>query len=207
VEAKNADSQLPHLAYKCGCYRRYEMVKALRKYISPLIIIAVVALSVFSFMVVRPWKKANDKERELASQAASYKERSLPQAPLTELKSGDDYFEKVKHSDVLLIYLMVGCDACEKELQTIAGNASQINPGVQIYGVMFQDQETVSQYIQKYNVNFPILLDKDGKLRRALGVKYFPTNFKLNNGTIKEAWFGFPNERENFLQMVNLRQS
>lgn len=183
------------------------MVKALRKYASPLIIIAVVALTCVTFIFIGPWKRDSDKERKLAAEAASYKGRLLPDAPLVELKTGDDYSEKVKDSDVLLVYLMAECEACEKELQTIAENSAAMNPDVKIYGVMFQDQETSSRYIQKYNINFPVLLDRGGKLRQELGVKYFPTNFKLNDGTIKEAWFGFPTAKEEFLQMVNLRRS
>ena len=184
------------------------MVKALqKKYTGPLIIIVVVALTSVTFAFVGPWKRAADKERKLAAEAASYKGRLLPDASLVELKTGDDYSEKVKDGDVLLVYLMAGCEACEKELQTIAENGTVINPDVKIYGVMFQDQETSSRYVQKYNINFPILLDKGGKLRQALGVKYFPTNFKLDDGTIKEAWFGFPNAKEEFLQMVNLPRS
>lgn len=72
---------------------------------------------------------------------------------------------------------------------------------------MCQDRETSSRYVQKYNINFPVLLDKDGKLRQALGVEYFPTNFKLDDGAIKEGWLGFPSAKEEFLQMVNLRRS
>lgn len=176
------------------------------KYTSALIIIAAVALTSVTFMLIGPWKRASDKQRKLAAEAASYKGRLLPEAPLVELKTGDDYSEKVKGSDVLLVYLMAGCEACEKELQAIAESGTAINPDVKIYGVMFQDQETSSRYIQKHNINFPVLLDRDGKLRQALGVKYFPTNFKLNDGTIKDVWFGFPNAKEEFLQMVNLRR-
>lgn len=178
----------------------------MRKYSSPLIIIAAVAASVLTFMFFGPWKQAAERERKLAAHEASYKEKPLPRAPLIELQSGDDYSERARHGDVLLIYLMEGCDACQKELQTLAENGPEIDPGVRVYGVMFQDRESVGRYVQKYNINFPILLDEGGELRRALGVKYFPTNFKLSGGTIKEAWLGFPNAKEDFLRMVNVRR-
>lgn len=183
------------------------MVKALRKYTGPLIIIAVVALTFVTFIIIGPWKRDSDRERRFAAEAASYKGRSLPDAPLVELETGDDYSEKVRGGDVLLVYLTAGCEACDKELRAIAENGTALNPDVKIYGVMFQDQETSSRYIQKYDIKFPVLLDRDGKLRQALGVKYFPTNFKLNDGTIEEVRFGFPNAKEEFLQMVNLRRS
>lgn len=183
------------------------MVKALRKYTGPLIIIAVASLTCVTFVFIGPWKRASDKEKVLAAEAASYKGRPLPDAPLIELKTGDDYSERVKGGDVLLVYLTAGCAACDQELRTLAENGAALNPDVKVYGVMFQDQETSSRYIQKYDINFPVLLDRGGKLRQALGVKYFPTNFKLNDGTIKEVRFGFPNAKEEFLQMVNLRRS
>src|ERR671928_1108738 len=122
------------------------MVKALRKYTGPLIIIAVVALASVTFIFIGPWKRTSDKERVLAEEAASYKGRPLPNATLVELKTGDDYSEKVKGGDVLLVYLTAGCEACDQELRTIAENGAAMNPDVKIYGVMFQDQETSSRF-------------------------------------------------------------
>jgi peroxiredoxin len=181
------------------------MIKPLRQHIIPLI--AITALPLLVLTVVFFWQRSYpDVDRKLASEAEAYKEQPLPQVPLIELKSSDDYFEKVKDKDALLIYLMNGCDACEKELRVIAESASDINPEVKIYGVMFQDQETAEQYLQKHIINFPILLDKDGKLFKKLRIKYFPTNLKIKNGVIKEAWFGVARDKEDFLKRVNLYQ-
>ena len=139
----------------------------------------------------------------MASEAEAYKAQPLPQVTLIELKSGNDYFEKVKDKNVLLIYLMNGCAACERELQVLTESASKINPEVKIYGVMFQDQEIADQYLQRHSINFPILLDKDGTFFKKLRLKYFPTNLKLKNGVIREAWFGIASDKEDFLKRIN----
>ena len=183
------------------------MIETLRKRTSPFLVIASSSLAFLALTSLWQWKHAVDKQTKLAEEAASYNEKQLPQTPLIELESGDDYSERVKGSDVLLVYLMRGCDACEKELRVIADGAAAINPEVKIYGVMAEDRETAVRYVQSHNITFPILLDKNGKLFKELGLKYFPTNFKLSGGTIKEAWFGFPNEGEDFLKMLNARRS
>lgn len=181
------------------------MIKPLRKHIGPLIVIIGLPLLVFASVFF--WQRNySGAERKLASQAEAYKEQPLPQVPLIELKSSDDYFEKVKDKDALLIYLMSGCAACEKELQVIAESASRINPDVKIYGVMFQDQEIAGQYVQTHHINFPILLDKDGTLFKKLRLKYFPANLKLKDGIIKEAWFGIASDKEDLLKRINFYQ-
>ena len=175
----------------------------LRKHINPLIVIVSILLSVAAFVFFVEQRHAQSK---FVSEMTSYKEQQLPQAPLIELKSGEDYFEKVKDNDVLLIFSITGCGACEKEMQVVTENAADIKSGVKIYGVMFEDKKTVEQYVQAHNINFPILLDKDGKLRKELRLKYFPANFKLKNGTIKQAWFGVESDKGEFLKRTNLFQ-
>ncbi len=74
---------------------------------------------------------------------------------------------------MLLVYLMNGCAACEKEVRVITENVPKINPEVKIYGVMFQGREVAHQYVQAHHINFPILLDEDGELLKKLHLKYF----------------------------------
>lgn len=183
-----------------------EVTKTLRKHIShisPLIVIVSVSLSVFAFVFFGQQRPG---ENKFVSEMASYKDQQLPQVQLIELQSGEDYFKKVKDDDVLLVFSITGCDACEKEMQVFTENAPEIKHGIKIYGVMFEDKKIVEQYAQAHHINFPILLDEGGKLRKELRLKYFPTNLRLKNGTIKEAWFGVESNKEEFLKRINLPQ-
>jgi peroxiredoxin len=179
------------------------MKSALRKYLIPLMVVIGLLLSVFAFNLFGR-RDHSDIERKLAVEAESYKEQRLPEVPLIELKSGSDYSEQLKDKDVLLVFATTGCGACTGELEVIAQNASEINPQLKIYAVMFEDKATVEQYVQKHNLNFPILLDTSGTLYKKLHLKYFPTSFKLKDGTIKAAWFGLPDDKKEFLKMANL---
>lgn len=124
------------------------------------------------------------------SEAAAINGRRLPEVSLTEFKSGANFSEKVKQGNVFLVYLISGCDACEKQLRIISDLGSQSGAHNQVFGVMFEDRETVSNYIKKHNISFPILLDEDRKLLNDLNLKYFPANLALENGVIKKTSFG-----------------
>jgi len=180
-----------------------EETNSLRKHISPVTVIVGVSLTVFAFVFF--WQQ-RPVENKFVSEMVLYKEQQLPHLPLIELRSGEDYFERVKSGEVLLVFSVTGCDACGKEMQVIAENGAEIKSGIKIYGVMFEDQKLVEQYVQAHNINLPILLDQGGKLLKELRLKYFPTNLKLNDGTIKEAWFGVESDKEEFLQRINLPQ-
>lgn len=176
------------------------MVQTLRKHILPLIII--VSLPVLVFAGVFLWQRSHAENR-FVPELASYKERQLPSFPLIELKSREDYWNKVVDDDVLLVFATIGCAACEKELQAINESTGELKSGTKVYGVMFEDREAIDQYIQKYHINFPILIDDKARLLKELRLKYFPTNLLLKNGVIKEAWFGFAGNKDEFLKRIN----
>lgn len=180
-----------------------EMIKRLREHISPVIVIVGIPLSVVAFIFFWHWKSI---ENKFTSEMASYKETQLPPSPLIELNSGDDYSGKIKDNDVLLVFSTTGCAACEKELQTVTENAAEIKSGLKVYSVMFEDRKIVYQYVQKHHLNFPILLDEDGRLLKKLHLKYFPSNLKLRDGVIKEAWFGIASDEEDFLKRISFYQ-
>jgi peroxiredoxin len=168
--------------------------------------LAVIVSVLLLIVVLVFFAKRRPADDSFVSELASYIDQQLPQTPLIELRSGEDYSEKVKSEDVLLIFSITGCDACGKEMQLVVENSAELISRMRIYGVMFEDRGIVEQYIQAHNINFPILLDEGGKLRKELRLKYFPTNFKLRDGTIKDAWFGVESNRDGFLKRMNLSQ-
>lgn len=162
---------------------------AMLKNINPFILFVSLLASVIVVFAVWYWNSSNH-INTFNSEAAAFDNRALPNVSLIETGSGIDFSEEVRRGDVFLIYLMSGCNACEKQIKVISENKVRLNPRAKVFGIMFEDEATVSDYIKKHNINFPILLDKDRKLLNDLNLKYFPANFQLENGIVKKTSFG-----------------
>lgn len=123
--------------------------------------------------------------------ASSLLGKRVSSIPLKDLRSGEDHASRLEKGDALLIYLLPGCEACEKELRFLIGSSIFKNRELQIYGVMLQDRFSAEQYVEANKLSFPILLDEGGRLRQRLDLKFFPANLRLKDGVVCEAWFGF----------------
>ena len=105
--------------------------------------------------------------------ASSLLGKRVSSIPLKDLRSGEDHASRLEKGDALLIYLLPGCEACEKELRFLIGSSIFKNRELQIYGVMFQDRFSAEQYVEANKLSFPILLDEGGRLRQRLDLKFF----------------------------------
>jgi peroxiredoxin len=142
------------------------------------------------------------KEDPVIAEAKSLIGKKIPVSEVFDVNTGENYSEQVENGKVLLIYLVSGCDACKKEIQLINEANIESNSETRIFGVMFEKNELVNEYVKKHNINFPILIDKDGKILKELNLKYFPTNFKLENGIIEKASFGSPKNQKDLSELI-----
>ena len=56
---------------------------------------------------------------------------------------------------------------------------------------MGEDEQTINAFLEKYPVDFTILLDKDGKILNSWKIVAFPTTFLVDpSGRISHALFG-----------------
>ncbi|MER3478825.1 MAG: hypothetical protein C4287_23155 [Leptolyngbya sp. ERB_1_2] len=165
------------------------MKTAWLKNVNPIVLLVSLVASILAVLAIWYWNYLNH-INTFNSQAAVYTGRKLPDASLIELKSGDNFSGEVRQGNVLLIYLVSTCNACEKQLKSISENSIQLNPHTKIFGIMFEDADVVAHYVKKHNVGFPVLLDKNGKLLNDLNLRYFPTNLELRNGVIEKTSFG-----------------
>lgn len=166
----------------------------LKKHINITVLVTFVVVVILSFFIITRFKK----EDPIALEAKSLIGKGIPVAELLDINTGEDYSEKIKNGEVLLVYLISGCDACKKEIQLI----NESNSETKIFGIMFEKNESVKEYMKKQNINFPMLIDKDGKLLEGLKLKYFPANFKLESGVIEGASFGSPKNQEDLLELI-----
>jgi thioredoxin-dependent peroxiredoxin len=82
--------------------------------------------------------------------------------------------KKVEGKKVVLLYFYPKDDTpgCTKEacgLRDRMGDLEKDN--VQVLGVSFDDAESHKKFISKFNLNFPLLVDTDGKIADAYGAR------------------------------------
>ncbi len=117
---------------------------------------------------------------------------SLPSTDGKDLKLPDG----VKgHWTVLYFYPADDTPGCTKEACSYRDGIGEFtSKGAKVYGVSMQDIGSHTAFRAKYNLNFPLLFDKDHKLSEALG-SYKGTDFASRDtflidkeGKIRAVW-------------------
>jgi thioredoxin-dependent peroxiredoxin len=97
---------------------------------------------------------------------------------------------------VLYFYPKDDTPGCTKEACAFRDRMGDYGEaGIQVYGVSLDSPESHRRFREKYNLNFPLLTDKDGRAAEALGVlreggeKANRVTFLLDaDGTIKKVY-------------------
>ena len=98
-------------------------------------------------------------------------------APLIEGKDQDGKTWKLadeigKKAVLLYFYPKDNTPGCTKEACGFRDRISDLKKeNVEVIGVSFDNAESHQKFISKYNLNFPLLADTDGKIADAFGVK------------------------------------
>jgi len=98
-------------------------------------------------------------------------------APLIEGKDQDGKTWKLadeigKQAVLLYFYPKDDTPGCTKEACGFRDRISDLKKeNVEVIGVSFDNAESHHKFISKYNLNFPLLADTDGKIADAFGVK------------------------------------
>ena len=117
--------------------------------------------------------------------------------------------ENIKLSDlagqkvILLNFWTTWCPYCVKEIPELKKYYSEYkDKGLEILAINIQETPNqVKNFISKRNVDYPILLDKDGSVANQYGVRGIPTNYLISkDGMIIFSGHSLPSEE-------NIRQS
>jgi thioredoxin-dependent peroxiredoxin len=98
-------------------------------------------------------------------------------APLVEGKTQDGKNWKLAEAQgkkIVLLYFYPKDDTpgCTKEACGLRDQMTDLKKdNVEVIGVSFDSSESHQKFIQKYNLNFPLLADTDGKIADAYGVR------------------------------------
>lgn len=123
----------------------------------------------------------------------------LEPVPESNLELYDQYGKKHKLSDykgkkVFLNFMWTGCIPCRNELpyiNTLYKNFGSNGKNLIVLSVVLpkssdftqtneSDVETVKEFLKKYNVEYPVLFDTEGKLFNSFGIMVFPTTYMIN---------------------------
>jgi len=100
---------------------------------------------------------------------------------------GKNFFfsETKKNKATVIVFLLADCPACENYALTLNRMNEKYKPNnIGFYGVFpgsYSKLSEIMEYKSMYKINFPLLLDKDKKLVKALKAKVAPQAFLINN--------------------------
>ncbi len=121
-----------------------------------------------------------------------------PDFALVDLNGEKHKLSEYKGQGVFLNFWGTWCKPCEKEMPYINNQYAQFkDKGVQVLAVDVGESElAVTKFKDRYQLNFPIVIDKDSQVMNAYGVNPLPITFlidkegevvKIHTGQLTEA--------------------
>lgn len=88
-----------------------------------------------------------------------------------EQLDGDEInlYEELEDKPVILDFFASWCPNCERSMPVTSEVYNELKDNVEIFAVnLREDEDTARDFIEKFNITYPILLDKTG----SIGIKY-----------------------------------
>jgi peroxiredoxin len=101
-----------------------------------------------------------------------------------------------------MIYLVSTCDACKDELQFAEQLSDDPVSQIEIVGIMAEDQTAIKQFVEEHHIKFPILIDPGRNFAKSIRLKYYPSNFIVNDGKIEKVIFGSPQDKTKLADFI-----
>lgn len=114
---------------------------------------------------------------------------------------GNNQYENMIKGKVLLVMLKSDCPACQKEITLLSEHFTEISNQIRIIGITMENEDQTKSFIKKNNIQFPIIIDKNGDMMLKARVACTPTNFIVENGIIKKITFGKFNTLEEIIEL------
>jgi thiol-disulfide isomerase/thioredoxin len=167
-----------------------DRMKFLKNFNLPLAAIvfaaAIIAIAVFTM------SRAKGKDDEISVATKRLEKKTLP----------DSVLQQITEEKFFIVYLTSGCGACSDELPLLS-ELSANSPGIKIFGIMSEDESVVKKYVSDNNIKFPVILDRNLDMLRNLKIEFFPTNLTIENGIIKRAYIGAPENKEKLSALIS----
>jgi len=109
---------------------------------------------------------------------------SLENINLKDLKTNSEVQINFANKPTILLFFTSWCPYCNEDAPKIVTLYEKYNEKINIYGInpeFRDDREEVKNYIEKYKINYPILLDETGDIYKYYGEPGFPTLFFIDS--------------------------
>jgi hypothetical protein len=110
----------------------------------------------------------------------------------------DDGF--LREGKVILVLLSPNCKACEKENAFLA-TVIPLRSDIKWYGVATLEEVPLPENAKDYPFE-GVFLDSGFLLSRSLNVDRLPMNFFIDDGVVKGAWMGAPNNDQRKAEFI-----
>ncbi|WP_226666927.1 thiol-disulfide oxidoreductase ResA [Metabacillus litoralis] len=121
-----------------------------------------------------------------------------PDFVLKDLEGNKHQLSDYKGKGVFLNFWGTWCEPCEREMPYMDNQyAYYKDQGVEVLAVNIAESNiAVQTFIDKHNLSFPVILDKDKQVLNAYGVGPLPTTFLINpEGRVEAITSGTLTER------------
>jgi peroxiredoxin len=159
----------------------------------PIFAVLLILVGIVVFQHVSAKETAANKPTAGASENAALKVNYA--APSFKLLGTDGRTYEVngkRDKPVLLNFWASWCDPCQMEAPDLKAVYNKYKDQFDLYGVNVTSKDKLAEaqsFVKQYQLPFPILLDKDGKVSDQYRVNLIPTSYLIDrNGVVVEAF-------------------
>jgi cytochrome c biogenesis protein CcmG, thiol:disulfide interchange protein DsbE len=124
------------------------------------------------------------------------KDSVAPKITLSGLDKVSYTLPEFETKPTLIFFWASWCGGCNAEAPELVKIHEEYKDQINIYGVNLTSRDSVEDakaFVDKYGINFPILLDEDGEAAEAYYVRGTPTSYYLDTqGVTRDVTVGYP---------------
>lgn len=133
--------------------------------------------------------------------------KTAPDFVLVDLDGNKHKLSDYQGQGVFINFWATWCKPCEREMPHINKYYQQFkDQGVQVLAVDVSESElVVKRFVEKHELNFPIMIDKDQQVQSAYGINPLPATFLVDkNGTLVKMHTGELSESKvkEFMELI-----
>jgi len=127
-----------------------------------------------------------DTTRDFLPESSIETKESAPDFTLKLIDGGTFKFSDYKGKPVLINFLASWCLPCKEEIPILEKVAREYSSkGVVFLGIAVDDtEENMSKLIEKFDITFPVGLDKTADIQQAFGIYGIPTTYFIGKDGI-----------------------
>lgn len=108
--------------------------------------------------------------------------KPAPDFVLVDIEGNKHRLSEYKGQGVFLNFWATWCKPCEREMPYIDNQYKQFKEqGVQVLAVDVSESAlVVNKFVERHNLSFPVMIDKDSQVQAAYGINPLPITFLID---------------------------